>query len=166
MRRFGSLIWRNQHKKGKWCRREFSTQKQSWKRNGFASQIACFAGGVASCYAFLQVRKENDEFDVGMMEVRKENDEFDVGIMEGRESEFKSTKIEQKAMTPDDVDVVIFHGYVLVCVVVFTQQQQQQQQQILSRRICRRIRSISSNRRSSSIFRYFTRKAQEVATWY
>eukprot|EP00938_MAST-03A_sp_MAST-3A-sp1_P005165 g5165.t1 len=30
--------------------------------------------------------------------------------MEGRESEFKSTKIEQKAMTPDDVDVVIFHG--------------------------------------------------------
>ena len=73
MRRFGSLIWRNQHKKGKWCRREFSTQKQSWKRNGFASQIACFAGGVASCYAFLEVRKENDEFDVGMMDVRKED---------------------------------------------------------------------------------------------
>jgi len=54
------------------------------------------------CATLNRVMKEEDGEDITQNQ--------SIGPIKGRENEFVRTKIENKAMAPSDVDVVIFHG--------------------------------------------------------
>ena len=100
MRKCGHLVRRRGDQEIRmmmWSRGFSSKARSSIDKTPYA-MVASFAAGFAACYA-LETQKVTQETDV-----------FHVGISEGRESEFKSTKIEQKSMKPEDVEVVIFHG--------------------------------------------------------
>jgi hypothetical protein len=82
--------------------RKFASTKSTLTFSKWITPLAAFGTGYAVCATLNRVMKEEDGEDITQNQ--------SIGPIKGRENEFVRTKIENKAMAPSDVDVVIFHG--------------------------------------------------------